>query len=57
MANPEPKYNDMNSKLLKMHESVVILESSSEEDEFDFNVREGYFSSDDEKKEPDIKVP
>ena len=39
------------SKLLKMHQSLVVLESSSSgEDDYDFKIREGYFSSDDEKE-------
>ena len=46
------------SKLLKMHQSLVVLESSSSgEDDYDFKIREGYFSSDDEKEQPGIFQP
>lgn len=32
--------------MLKKHESLVILENSSSEEEFDFKIHDGYFSSD-----------
>ena len=56
-SNAFPQFKDKDvTKYLKLNESLVVLESSSEEDDFNFNVHKGYFSSSDEDQNDDKKV-